>query len=88
MPNVTDEFINHFRDNTLRPALTPSGGAFYTQSSNNGVKTSYPNIGAVSGGSYTGDNVMGFNLSRGNSIYGNSNMVTPPSQSALLCMKY
>lgn len=75
LPNVTDKLINHFRENSLQPALTPSGKAFYTKTPNNGVKTSYPNAAPASAGNYTGDNVMGFDLSRGNSVYGNSDTV-------------
>lgn len=79
LPNVTDELINHARDYNLNSVLTTSGRAFYKKSSNNGVKTSYPNIGANSGGGYTGDKVIGFDLSRGNNIYGKSDTVQPPA---------
>ncbi|MBP5352546.1 MAG: hypothetical protein J6Y91_02120 [Alphaproteobacteria bacterium] len=78
LPNVTDEFVNHWRDWSNEYAITPSGGAFYDKG-NNTIKTSYPNIDGINTGSYTGDNVVGFDLSRANSIYGNSNTVQPPA---------
>jgi hypothetical protein len=78
LPNVTDEFVNHWRDWSNEYAITPSGGAFYDKG-NNTIKTSYPNIDGINTGSYAGDNVVGFDLSRANSIYGNSNTVQPPA---------
>lgn len=78
LPNITDEFVNHWRDWSNDYAITPSGGTFYDKG-NNTIKTSYPNIDGINTGSYTGDNVIGFDLSRANSIYGASNTVQPPA---------
>lgn len=78
VPNVTDTLINHWRDYSNHYSLTTTNNAFYNKGMNT-TKTSYPNVAGNSGGSYTGDNVLGFDLSRGNSIYGASNTVQPPA---------
>lgn len=74
LPNITGTV-------GIRPTLGFAGttGAFYATNQNGA--DNYAQSG-------TANALTGFDASRSSSVYGNSDTVTPTSQSTLLCIKY
>lgn len=78
LPNIETVFVNHWRDYSNGRSITPVSGALNIESDTY-PKSSYPNVGPASSGSYYYDQTLKFDASRSSSIYGNSDTVQSPA---------